>query len=79
MRSAAVLLSTLRSSARASSDRRKPRHRECETCSRHKRLAQRIHAHAIGAARRRTERPPRRRERPLRRVAVLGFAGVSVH
>jgi hypothetical protein len=79
MRSAAVFLSKLRSSAHASSDRRKPRRREVDACRRRKRLVHRIDALAIGAARRRTERPPRRRERPLRRAAVPGFAGMSVH
>jgi hypothetical protein len=33
---------------------------------------------AVGA-RGRTERPLRRRERPLRRAAITGFAGMSVH
>jgi hypothetical protein len=79
MRSAAVSLSKQRSSARATSERRKPRRRESDGCGRCKRLVQRIHPHAIGVARPRTERPPRRRERPLRRAAVLAFAGMSVH
>jgi hypothetical protein len=77
MRSAAVLLSNLRSSARASADARKPRRREADACRRRRRLLQRMQG-AVGA-RKRTERPLRRRERPPRRAPVTGFAGMSVH
>jgi hypothetical protein len=79
MRSAAVLLSKLRSGERASTDPRKPRRRDEAARRRSQRVVRTNRAHAIGATRRRTERPPRRRERPLRRAAVAGFAGMSVH